>query len=113
MRTYNLFRRQNAEDLYCAVPVDIAVPPFLTDETWEWAESLDVSQLSDFDAEAAEISANTNGFYLSASISSILLTNLPALPCGMVPTQRDFARLFWRAGTARTCALLRGLPGEQ
>ena len=64
MRTYNLFRRQNEEDLYCAVPVDVAVPPFLTDETWEWAESLNVRQLSDFDAEAAEISANTNGFYL-------------------------------------------------
>ena len=26
--------------------------------------TLDVRQLSDFDAEAAEISANTNGFYL-------------------------------------------------
>jgi len=64
MRTYNLFRRQNEEDLYCAVPVDVAVPAFLTDQTWEWAQSLDIRQLSDFDAEAAEISANTNGFYL-------------------------------------------------
>ena len=64
MQTYNLFRRQNEEDLYCAVPVDVAVPSFVTDERWEWAQSLDVSQLSDFDAEAAEISTNTNGFYL-------------------------------------------------
>ena len=62
MQTYNLFRRQNEEDLYCAVPVDVAVPSFVTDERWEWAQSLDVSQL--------EISANTNGFYLFHSTDS-------------------------------------------
>ena len=54
MQTYNLFRRQNEEDLYCAVPEDVPVPPFVTDERWEWAQSLDVSQLSGFDAKAAE-----------------------------------------------------------
>ena len=70
MRTYNLCRRQNEENLYCAVPVDVAVPSFLTDERWEWAQSLDVRQLSDFDAEAAEISANMNGFYLFHSTDS-------------------------------------------
>jgi len=43
LQTYNLFRRQNEEDLYCAVPVDVAVPSFVTDERWEWAQSLDVS----------------------------------------------------------------------
>jgi len=64
MHTYNLFRRRNEADLYCAVPEDVAVPSFLRDGTWEWAQSLDLSQLSDFDARAAEISANTNGFYL-------------------------------------------------
>ena len=46
MQTYNLFRRQHEEDLYCAVPEDVPVPPFVTDERWEWAQSLDVSQLS-------------------------------------------------------------------
>ena len=50
MQTYNLFRRQNEEDLYCAVPEDVPVPRFVTDERWEWAQSLDVSQLSGFDA---------------------------------------------------------------
>jgi hypothetical protein len=70
MHTYNLFRRQNAEDLYCAVPEDVAVPSFLTDETWEWTHSLDIRQLSGFDAKAAEISANTNGFYLFHSAES-------------------------------------------
>jgi hypothetical protein len=64
LQTYNLFRRQNEEDLYCAVPEDVPVPPFVTDERWEWDQSLHVSQLSGFDAKAAEISANRNGFYL-------------------------------------------------
>ena len=70
MQTYNLFRRQHEEDLYCAVPEDVPVPPFVTDERWEWAQSLDVSQLSGFDAKAAEISANRNGFYLFHSTDS-------------------------------------------
>jgi hypothetical protein len=67
LQSYNLIRRQNEADLYCAVPEDVPVPPFVTDERWEWAQSLDVSQISGFDAKAAEISANRN-----ASISSIL-----------------------------------------
>ena len=70
LQTYNLFRRHNEEDLYCAVPEDVPVPPFVTDERWEWAQSLDVSQLSGFDAKAAEISANRNGFYLFHSTDS-------------------------------------------
>ena len=80
MQTYNLFRRQNEEDLYCAVPVDVAVPPFVTDERWEWAQSLDVSQLSDFDAKAAEISTNTNGFYLFHSTNSQAVQGGQAMP---------------------------------
>jgi hypothetical protein len=64
MRTYNLFRRKHAADLYCAVPEDIAVPSFVTDETWEYAQSLDIGMLSGFDAAAAEVSASANGFYL-------------------------------------------------
>jgi hypothetical protein len=64
MRTYNLFRRKDEADLYCAVPEDVAVPAFLTDENWEYARSLDIGKLSGFDAAAAEISAHANGFYL-------------------------------------------------
>lgn len=74
MQTYNLFRRQNEEDLYCAVPEDVPVPPFVTDERWEWTQSLDVSQLSGFDAKAAEISANRNGFYLVAREVAVITT---------------------------------------
>ena len=64
MRTYNLFRRRDEADLYCAVSVDRAVPGFLTDDIWEFAQSLDLSTLSGFDAKAAEEAAHVNGFYL-------------------------------------------------
>ena len=86
MQTYNLFRRQNEEDLYCAVPEDVPVPPFVTDERWEWAQSLDVSQLSGFDAKAAEISANRNGFYL---ISSTLPTHRAVRGRQIMPARGD------------------------
>ena len=49
------------------MPEDVPVPPFVTDERWKWAQSLDDSQLSGFDAKAAEISLTG-----TASISSIL-----------------------------------------
>src|SRR5688572_16825106 len=64
MRAYNLFRRKEEADLYCAVPEDIAVPPFVTQETWEFAQSLELGVLSGFDATAAEASVKANGFYL-------------------------------------------------
>jgi hypothetical protein len=67
MRTYNLFRRKNAADLYCAVPVDVAVPSFITDRKWEFAQAVDIGALSGFDAAAAEVSAAVNGFYLFQS----------------------------------------------
>jgi hypothetical protein len=69
MRTYNLFRRKGDADLYCAVPEDVAVPGFLTQDTWEYARSLDAGALSGFDAAAAEVSAQANGFYLFHSAS--------------------------------------------
>ena len=64
MRAYNLFRRKEEADLYCAVPEDIAVPSFVTLETWEYAQSLELAVLSGFDATAAEASVKANGFYL-------------------------------------------------
>jgi hypothetical protein len=69
MRTYNLFRRKDKADLYCAVPEDVAVPVFVTEELWEYAHSLDIGTLSGFDAEAAHVSAEANGFYLFHSAS--------------------------------------------
>ena len=35
MRTYNLFRRKDETELYCAVPESVPVPAFLTDDGWE------------------------------------------------------------------------------
>jgi hypothetical protein len=69
MRTYNLFRRKDETDLYCAVPESIPVPEFLTDSGWEYARSLDIGTLSGFDAAAAHASAAANGFYLFHSAS--------------------------------------------
>jgi hypothetical protein len=46
------------------VPEDIAVPSFVTQETWEFAQSLELEVLSGFDATAAEASVKANGFYL-------------------------------------------------
>ena len=70
MRTYNLFRRKDEADLYCAAPQDVAVPEFLTEGTWEYAQSLDIETLSGFDATAAEASARLNGFYFFHSTAS-------------------------------------------
>ena len=69
MRTYNLFRRKDETDLYCAVPENVPVPEFLTDSSWEYARSLDLETLSGFDAAAAQASAGANGFYLFYSAS--------------------------------------------
>ncbi|PVE21167.1 hypothetical protein DC522_28145 [Microvirga sp. KLBC 81] len=64
MRTYNLFRRKDAADLYCAVPENVPVPAFVTEDRWEYAQSLDIGTLSGFDADAAQVSSEANGFYL-------------------------------------------------
>jgi hypothetical protein len=69
MRTYNLFRRKDETELYCAVPEGVPVPAFLTDDSWEYARSLDIGTLSSFDAAAAQASAGANGFYLFHSES--------------------------------------------
>ncbi len=37
MRAYNLFRRKGEADLYCAVPQNVPVPEFVTDEQGEYA----------------------------------------------------------------------------
>ena len=69
MGNYNLFRRKDEADLYCAVPEDVPVPAFLLENNWEYAWSLDIGTLSGFDADAARVSAGMNGFYLFHSTS--------------------------------------------
>jgi hypothetical protein len=70
LRTYNLFRRKDAADLYCAVPEDVAVPAFLTEDSWEYARSFEGAALSGFNTVAAKASALLNGFYLFHSADS-------------------------------------------
>jgi hypothetical protein len=69
MRTYNLFRRKGEANLYCAVPLDVPVPNFMSADKWEYARPLDIETLSGFDATAAQASAAANGFYLFHSAS--------------------------------------------
>ena len=33
---FNLFRRKDEPELFCAVPEDRAVPPFIAGESWEF-----------------------------------------------------------------------------
>jgi hypothetical protein len=64
MRAFNLFRRKNEADLYCAVPQDAPVPDFVLEDLWEYAQSIELRDLSGFDAAAAEASASATGYYL-------------------------------------------------
>ncbi|PVE22400.1 hypothetical protein DC522_21180 [Microvirga sp. KLBC 81] len=63
MLTYNLFKHKDEADLYCAVPEDRPVPTFLTADKWEYASSLDIKALSNFDPTASR-SARDSDFFL-------------------------------------------------
>src|SRR5688572_7032297 len=66
MRTYNLFRRADRDELICAVPEDRPVPSFITGPPWDFvgrASERIIGSLS-FNHEAAEASVQWNGFYL-------------------------------------------------
>jgi hypothetical protein len=66
MHIYNLFRSKCQEGLYCAVPEDRAVPPFVNGDLWEFGGKVD-QQLSPplgFNGNAAHTSVRFNGFYL-------------------------------------------------
>jgi hypothetical protein len=66
MRTYNLFRRADRDELICAVPEDRPVPSFITGPLWDFlgfANESVIGSLS-FNHEAAEASVQWNGFYL-------------------------------------------------
>ncbi len=62
MLTYNLFKHKDELDLYCAVPEDRPVPTFLTADGWEYASSLDIKTLSDFDPTASRSTTDNNFF---------------------------------------------------
>ena len=66
MRTYNLFRRADRDELICAVPEDRPVPSFITGPPWDFVGRVNESAIGSlsFNHEAAEASVQWNGFYL-------------------------------------------------
>ena len=63
--TYNLFRREEKPDLYCAVPEDRAVPTFLRGENWAFVGRIsEAAALPGFQEEQARSGVRLNGFYL-------------------------------------------------
>ena len=66
MQAYNLFRRKEHNEVYCAVPEDCIVPPFVTGDLWEFGGKLDGQRgiPIGFDERAALAGVRFNGFYL-------------------------------------------------
>jgi hypothetical protein len=66
MLTYNLFRSKGSDALFCAVPEECSIPPFLTARRWEFSGRLDGHRKEPvgFDGKAAAASMRFNGFYL-------------------------------------------------
>ena len=66
MQAYNLFRRKNGPPLLCAVPEDMAVPRFVTDERWIFAGKVGAHEdgPAGFERWRADEGARLNGFFL-------------------------------------------------
>ena len=62
---FNLFFWQEGPELACAVPLDLPVPGFLN-RNWAFSRVVRMGQdgSAEFDAEAADLGARINGFYL-------------------------------------------------
>ena len=62
---YNLFRHREMSDLYCAVPEDRPVPPFIRGVHWEFAGAVGGRSASPgFERPEAALSVRLNGFHL-------------------------------------------------
>lgn len=63
---FNLFRRKEFPELYCAVPEDRTVPAFIAGEVWEFGGTISeaASDFRGFDGHDASVGARLNGFYL-------------------------------------------------
>ena len=64
MQAYNLFRRKGRAALCCAVPQDVVVPDFVTEQNWDFDGKIEAAGLTAFHWAAADICARFNGFYL-------------------------------------------------
>ena len=63
--SYDLFRREDKPDLYCAVPEDRAVPVFLRGDHWACAGRItEAAALPGFRGDLARSGVRLNGFYL-------------------------------------------------
>ena len=63
--TYNLFQREEKQDLYCAVPEDRVVPTFIQGENWTFVGKItEGTALPGFWEDCARSSVRLNGFYL-------------------------------------------------
>ena len=56
MLNYNLFRHKDEADLFCAVPEDIPVPIFLSNEEWVYSCPIDKRLFARFDASTQSCS---------------------------------------------------------
>jgi hypothetical protein len=63
---FNLFRRREESDLFCAVPEDCIVPHFLDEDAWLfYGKAVDLRTAPPgFDARAAAVGVRFNGFHL-------------------------------------------------
>ena len=64
-RTWNMFRRREERDIWCAVPADTAVPRFLFSGDWKFSgQQPDRPALPGFQRTVARQAVRMNGFYL-------------------------------------------------
>lgn len=68
MHFYKMFRRAGGTNLCCAVPLHEPVPAFVARQVWVYAGPVAEDALSGFDATAAHVSVQINGFYLFHSV---------------------------------------------
>lgn len=69
MRSYNLFRLNDGNDLACAVPETRAVPGFVSGRRWSFSGRIDeTSRPPGFDDKAAATAVRFNGYYLFAPL---------------------------------------------
>lgn len=63
--SFNLFRRKESPELFCAVPEDRVVPGFIAGDAWEFGGRISGTHSQPgFDRSAARVSSRINGYYL-------------------------------------------------
>jgi hypothetical protein len=65
-RTYNMFRRSDAQEIFCAVCEDSPVPSFIDGDTWLYHSTIsdDRTPPVGFLPHVARSASDMNGFYL-------------------------------------------------